>query len=93
MTAIVKSTIWLGIVISAIISGIALLPSGTKYPVPNNFHLSFEIMRSYINALNEIMPIDTVFTIIIWSVGILFVTKVAYPLVMWLVHQITSIQT
>jgi len=93
MTAIVKSVIWLGLVVSAIIAGIALLPSGSKYPVPSEFHTSFETIRGYVNALNEIMPLDTIRTIIVWSIGILFVTKIAYPLVMWLISKVTAIQT
>jgi len=93
MTTIVKSVIWLGLVISSILASIALLPNASKYPVPTEFGLAFEVMRGYINALNEIMPIDTIFTIVTWSVIIMFVTKIVYPLIMWIISKITAIQT
>lgn len=79
MSAILTYGIWLTAFITAFVAGINLLPSASQYPVPVEISQAIATIWGYLNAWNQILPIDTLFTVLYWGIIIRILTRIVYP--------------
>lgn len=78
-----------GLLIAAFIIGIAfgisLLPSGAEYPLPTEIASAFALILGYLSAFNEIMPINTLITMVAVATTFKFAVYVVWPGILWII--------
>jgi len=81
--SILTYALWLVGFLTAFVVGINFLPDASSHPVPPEIDTSIQLLWGYLNSFNEILPLDTLFTILFYSIVLKFITDILFPSIFW----------
>lgn len=82
--------VWIAAVIAFLATGIALLPNGADYPLPQEVVTATQSLYQWLYSLNSIFPVDTLVAVLGYAVLIEIFTKLVWPLIFWIFKTITG---
>jgi hypothetical protein len=81
---------WLAGIVAFLFGMVAFLPDASTYPYPADISTAFHTIFSWTYSLNSIFPVDTLLTILKYSLVLWFIVKVVWPSLIWVFESITG---
>jgi len=78
------------VVVALLFFGFSLWPDGANYPFPVEAYTATVTLYSWLLSFNMIFPVDTLATILAYSVLLQIFTRFVWPIIMWLLKVITG---
>jgi len=82
--------LWIAGVIAFVGTGLALLPAGADHPLPIEIITATQTLYTWLYSINNILPVDTLVTVLGYGVLIEIITRIIWPMVFWLIKVITG---
>jgi len=89
MTLLTKA-IWISAIVAMLAGLVTVLPSGSEYPLPNEIVTATQTLYSWLLSFNNIFPVDTLVTILIYGLLIQVAIKILWPVLVFFFNSITG---
>lgn len=83
--------VWIGAVLAFIAGLIALLPSGDRYPFPEQVATGTETLYTWLYTFNSIFPVDTLIQVVMLAIVVEVVTRFVWPSLIWIFESVTGV--
>jgi len=82
-------TLWVAGIIVFLAGGIALLPDGDLYPLPDAIITATQTLYIWLYSFNQIFPVDTLAQVLFYGVLITVTAKFVWPSLLFIFNKIT----
>lgn len=90
MSSYLNYTLYLGAVLALITAGYALLPPASAHPYPPEIATAITTLYSWLYSLNNIFPVDTLVTVLGYSIVLELIVSFFYPVIMWIIKRFSA---
>jgi len=76
---------------SALTVGYGFLPDGSDYPIPEDLVLALNYFASALGAVNEFLPADTLFELVIYATIFRLARFILWPIFLYVTNLISKL--
>jgi len=88
--SLITLSLWVTGIVVFLGGMVALLPPASSYPYPADITTAITTLYQWLYSFNHILPVDTMITILKYSIVLAFLTRLLWPSLVWIFESLTG---